>query len=121
LIEPRPAVLLRLAGDALESQAGNPKQLRAAVWLLRDLAKTIDARDAAIAKDIADMRAMLPDADIGTLDAAQAHVALQQRLEALAQDRGMHRKLRALHLAMLERERALLGPPGGNPSLEAPQ
>lgn len=117
LIEPRPGAMLRLTADAMEAATGDARQQRAATWLLRDLARTLDARNAAIAADIADMRALVPEAPAGASAGTDAHVQLQAHVEALARDRAMHGRLRALHLRMLERERALLGPPGGNPSL----
>ena len=123
LIEPAPALLLRRVCDALEASPGDARQQRAAIWLLRDLSRSIAGRAEAIAADIADMCAVLGDAAAGDVvhaagDAARLHVALQARLEEVARDRSLHARLRALHLGMLRRERELLGPPGGNPSLE---
>lgn len=124
LIEPRPAALLNRVCDALEASPGDARQQRAALWLLRDLASSIDGRDAAIAADIVDMRALLADLSLPpqsppAQDAAGLHIALQGRLEAMAGDPAQHAR-RVLQLGILKRERALPDPPGGNPSLERP-
>lgn len=120
LIEPRPSALLRRACEAIEASTGDTRQQRAALWLLRELAKSIDGRHAAIAADAADMCAVLGEAVPATNDAGSLHVQLQARLQEMAADRSQHPRLRALQLKLLRRERELLGPPGGNPSLDPP-
>jgi hypothetical protein len=124
MIEPRASRLLRRVAESLET-AGE-RQRKAAAWLLRDLAPRVDGHVAAVRQDIADMQGALRS--LGAADAsphaAQAqgddhlHVQLQQQLLDLQQARRNEPALRTLYLAMLERERALLGPPGGNPSLK---
>lgn len=125
MIEPRAGRLLRLVAQSLEA-TDDPRQRRAAVWLLRDLARRIDGHAAAVRQDCEDMERLLsahgmasplPQAARGD---EEAHLALQQQLEQLQRERRDDPQLRALHLALLERERKLLGPPGGNPSLKDP-
>ncbi len=118
LIEPRPSSLLRRACDAMQASLHDTRQQRAALWLLRELAKSIDGRDAAIAADLADMHAVIGGALPAAADAASQHVLLQASLQELAADRSRHASLRVLQLKLLRRERELLGPPGGNPSLD---
>lgn len=128
MIEPRASRLLRRVAESLET-AGE-RQRKAAAWLLRDLAPRIDGHVAAVRQDIADMQGALRS--FGVLGTSphgaqaqlqpddQLHVQLQQQLLQLQQTRRIEPALRTLYLAMLERERALLGPPGGNPSLKDP-
>ena len=45
---------------------------------------------------------------------------IEPRLMAMAGDPAQHARLRVLQLGCLKRERALLDPPDGNPSLKRP-
>jgi hypothetical protein len=127
MIEPSAGRLLRRLADSLEA-AADARQLKAAAWLLRDLAPRIDGHAAAVRQDIADMQEVLRSVGVegASLQAGvshgdeQVHLQLQQQLLQLQQTRRNEPALRTLYLAMLERERALLGPPGGNPSLKDP-
>lgn len=127
MIEPRASRLLRRVCDSMEASTQDARELRAALWVLRDLASRIDGHAQAVQADIDDMEAVLralpvTSSNAGGGDACARHLRLQQQLQdaaqALRRDPESQTMLRAVHLRMLERERALLGDPGGNPSLK---
>ena len=130
MIEPGMGKLLRRVSECMEASSGDSRQMRAGLWALRDLSKRVDGHPHAVREDIADMRAALGvgvGIDPGpALDGDEKeHVRLQHQLLALLQnarnDGQTQTRLRKLFLKMLERERALLGPLRGNPSLDAPR
>ena len=121
LIEPRAGALLRRLADCLAAGT-DARQQKAAVWLLRDLARRLDGHAAAVRQDLAAMETLLrahgvaPAAAQGSDE--DTHLARQRQLHQLQVQRRNDPALLALFLEQLERERALLGPPGGNPSLK---
>lgn len=115
MIEPQAGRLIARVCAALEKAAladtGSPyaqRQLKAALWTLRDLASRIDAQPGRVREDIADMELALTalGAPCGIepgLTDIQRHLQLQARIEAL-EAASPAPELRALHIRMLARD-----------------
>lgn len=133
LTEPRAGLLLARVSSVLEKTAlsdmASPmaqRQLKAGLWVMRDMAARLDGQAATLREDIADMELLLTRCGAGlhepaTGDEVHRHQALQEKIAALEaglytggepltdQGTAAAKALRALYLRMLERERAQLG------------
>ena len=123
MIEPQSGALLARICKTLEQTVLNDmaapfaqRQLKASLWTLRDLAVRMDAQPRVLSEDIADMEQVLESyAEIpaakdalgaaGALTDVQRHLQLQACVELL-EARNPTTAIRALHIRMLERERA---------------
>jgi len=121
MIEPQSGALLARICKTLEQTVLNDmaapfaqRQLKASLWTLRNLAVRIDAQPRVLNEDIADMEQVLalhaeiPKDALGTVGAltdVQRHLQLQACVELL-EARNPTTAIRALHIRMLERERA---------------
>ena len=122
-VEPRPADLIARVCESLERTAvGDPaakiaqRQLKAALFTLRQLQSDLDRRGTALVRDVEEMRALLvacrhplPEPlPHGSIE--QEHLALQERLCALeetvagTEQRNLQAQLRRLHVEMLTRQ-----------------